>query len=182
MNLQPLNVEDLEFFFRENYAYLCLVSLTIVKDSDVSKDIVQDFFISYWERRNRVNLTVSFKAYSVRAIKNLSQQHLRNIIKEESFIQELAYNRNIDQEDIKDSSNIPVLYDMVNKLPKKRREIFISYVVYGQSYAEIAEVNNISVNTVKTQMKRAYRFLRTETNPDILYLIFIIFLKYYENQ
>ncbi|MUH34800.1 sigma-70 family RNA polymerase sigma factor [Zobellia amurskyensis] len=177
MKLQPLNVEGLEFFFREHYAYLCLVSLAIVKDSDVSKDIVQDFFISYWERRNRVNLTVSFKAYAVRAIKNLSQQHLRNITKEESLIQELSYSRNINQEHTEKPSNRQVLYELVNKLPESRRKIFISYVVYGQSYAEIAENNGVSVNTVKTQMKRAYRFLRTEANPDILYLVVLKLLE-----
>ena len=47
----------------------------------------------------------------------------------------------------------PKIYTLVDQLPKARREIFMSHVVEGLSYSEIAETYNISVNTVKTQMK-----------------------------
>ena len=60
MQKPPLTIEELELFFKSNHAFLCLAALSIVKDKDVAKDIVQDFFISYWERRKNVQFTVSF--------------------------------------------------------------------------------------------------------------------------
>jgi len=172
--------KDLKIFeslYKEHFAYLSLVSFNITKDKDVAKDVVQDFFIYLWEKEEAVNFTISFKAYATRAVKNLSLQHLeknktisldtKKIIlpKEEQVVFEKT------EENPK--SRIQTLVD---KIPQARREIFISHIVEGHSYAEIAEMYNISVNTVKTQMKRAYAFLRefenTTTLSAILYFLF----------
>jgi RNA polymerase sigma-70 factor (ECF subfamily) len=52
----------------------------------------------------------------------------------------------------------------------------MSRIVEGNSYAEIAENYNISVNTVKTQMKRAYAFLREFENTGILsFFLYLLF-------
>ncbi|MNI83449.1 RNA polymerase sigma factor [compost metagenome] len=40
--------------------------------------------------------------------------------------------------------------------------------VQGLTYAEIAERNNISVNTVKTQIKKAYATLRSQLSENLL--------------
>jgi RNA polymerase sigma-70 factor (ECF subfamily) len=172
--------KDLKIFeglYKEHFAYLSLVSFNITKDKDVAKDVVQDFFIYLWEKEEAVNFTISFKAYATRAVKNLSLQHLeknktisldtKKIIlpKEEQVVFEKT------EENPK--SRIQTLVD---KIPQARREIFISHIVEGHSYAEIAEMYNISINTVKTQMKRAYAFLRefenTTTLSAILYFLF----------
>ena len=50
----------------------------------------------------------------------------------------------------------------MNALPAKCREIFILGCVDGMSYKEIAEQLGISVNTVKTQMKVAYKKIKSE--------------------
>ena len=57
---------------------------------------------------------------------------------------------------------------LLNELPESRKQIFISAIINGQSYAEIAETKGISINTVKTQMKRAYAFLRSEATENLL--------------
>jgi RNA polymerase sigma-70 factor (ECF subfamily) len=57
----------------------------------------------------------------------------------------------------------------VNELPESRKQIFISAIVNGRSYAEIAEMQGISINTVKTQMKRAYAYLRSEATENLLH-------------
>ena len=175
MQKPPLTIEELELFFKSNHAFLCLAALSIVKDKDVAKDIVQDFFISYWERRKNVQFPVSFKAYAVRAIKNLSLQHVQKVKKEQSLVNQLVANIRVDEEKPQKIGNKKRLQELIDRLPESRRKIFISYVIYGQSYSEIAENNGVSVNTVKTQMKRAYRFLRSEANPDLLYFCLVMF-------
>jgi RNA polymerase sigma-70 factor (ECF subfamily) len=172
--------KDLKIFedlYKEHFAYLSLVSFNITKDKDVAKDIAQDFFIYLWEKEEAINFTISFKAYATRAVKNLSLQHLeknktisldtKKIIlpKEEQLIFEKT----------EENSNSKI-QTLVDKIPQARREIFVSHVVEGHSYAEIAEMYNISINTVKTQMKRAYAFLREFENTGsitaILYFLF----------
>lgn len=164
--------KDLKIFeslYKEHFAYLSLVSFNITKDKDVAKDVVQDFFIYLWEKEEAVNFTISFKAYATRAVKNLSLQHLEksktisldtkkiSLPKEEQIVFEKA-----------ETNKNPKIFNLVNKIPQARREIFMSHVVEGHSYAEIAEMYNISINTVKTQMKRAYAFLRESEKSSIL--------------
>ncbi|POY37911.1 hypothetical protein C3K47_05125 [Solitalea longa] len=43
----------------------------------------------------------------------------------------------------------------IDKLPEKRRKIFLMSNIEGLKYAEIADQLNVSVNTVKTQIKLA---------------------------
>lgn len=165
------HTDEMEKLFKEHYPLLCLISFGITKDKDAAKDVVQDFFISYWQRRTSVSITTSFKAYAIRAVKNLSLLSLEKEKKEKLLLQNLNIT---DYEDPKvftlSHSNSKVLA-LLNELPESRREIFISAILNGQSYAEIAETQGISINTVKTQMKRAYAFLRTETVENLLHIL-----------
>jgi RNA polymerase sigma factor (sigma-70 family) len=52
---------------------------------------------------------------------------------------------------------------MIQSLPPDRRKIFMLHAMDKLSYAQIAEKQSISINTVKTQLKRAYNALRTKT-------------------
>lgn len=173
--------KDLKIFedlYKEHFAYLSLVSFNITRDKDVAKDVVQDFFIYLWEKEEALNFTISFKAYATRAVKNLSLQHLEknktisldtNKIVLPKFEEQAVFER-------AEENKKPRIQTLVEKIPQARREIFVSHVVEGHSYSEIAEMYNISVNTVKTQMKRAYAFLREFENSStligILYLLF----------
>ncbi|NDV16949.1 RNA polymerase sigma-70 factor [Muricauda sp. TY007] len=163
-----------EELFKKNYALLCLVSFSIVKDKDVAKDIVQDFFVSFWNKRESISISTSFEAYARKSVKNLSLQYLNKKNKEQRMFEDIR------AED--SSSNIPndkqnnKLNELVNLLPEKRKEIFLSVVVHGKSYAEIAETNGISVNTVKTQMKRAYAFLRSYRKEDYIAVFLLLHL------
>lgn len=169
MPLQPkINKRELEELFNEHYPMLCLISFSIVKDKDAAKDNVQDFFISYWQRRASISITTSFKAYAIRAVKNLSLLSLEKAKKEKALLEELN-TLDYDYPIILEPSNANgKIEKLLNQLPESRKHIFISAIINGQSYAEIAETNGISINTVKTQMKRAYAFLRTEATENLL--------------
>lgn len=166
---------EMERLFKEHHALLCLVAFGIVKDRDAAKDVVQDFFISYWQKSERISHTVSFKAYAIKAVKNLSLLSLQRATKENRLLHNLNLPDKVEQSAMDEANKFKKLQGLLDKLPESRRQIFMSFVVHGQSYSEIAESNGISINTVKTQMKRAYAFLRKEATEDLLYSIVIIF-------
>ncbi|KDN55835.1 sigma-70 family RNA polymerase sigma factor [Flavobacterium seoulense] len=173
--------KDLKIFeslYKEHFAYFSLVSFNITKDKDVAKDVVQDFFIYLWEKEEAINFTTSFKAYGTRAIKNLSLQHLEKS-KTISIDTKKIILPKMEEQTIFENSEEnkkPKIETLVEKIPQARREIFMSHIVEGHSYAEIAEMYNISINTVKTQMKRAYAFLREFENSSTLTLIGTLYL------
>lgn len=173
--------KDLKIFedlYKEHFTYLSLVSFNITKDKDVAKDVIQDFFIYLWEKEEALNFTISFKAYASRAVKNMSLQYLekhKTISLDQNKIILPKFEEQVVFEKAEENKK-PKILTLVDKIPQARREIFMSHIVEGHSYAEIAEMYNISINTVKTQMKRAYAFLRefenTSTLTTILYFLF----------
>ncbi|RVT74419.1 sigma-70 family RNA polymerase sigma factor [Flavobacterium sufflavum] len=173
--------KDLKIFedlYKEHFTFLSLVSFNITKDKDVAKDVVQDFFIYLWEKEEALNFTISFKAYASRSVKNMSLQYLekhKTISLENNKIIHPKFEEQVVFEKAEENKK-PKILTLVDKIPQARREIFMSHIVEGHSYAEIAEMYNISINTVKTQMKRAYAFLRefenTSTLTTILYFLF----------
>lgn len=65
----------------------------------------------------------------------------------------------------------------VDSLPEKCREIFILACIDGLKYREVAERLDVSVNTVKTQVKSAYAKLRADFDlkDQELIVVFLLF-------
>ena len=64
------------------------------------------------------------------------------------------------------------LQDIIDTLPPKCKEIFILGCVEGYSYKEVATQLAVSVNTVKTQIKVAYKKIKSELgNPDANFMV-----------
>lgn len=173
------NVASFEIMFKKHYKFLVVLAWQITKDEDVAKDIVQDFFIDFWNRRKDIVIQQTFLAFATRAVKNLSLSYLKKQpisvqIDDQTQIADFQtdYLEEVDALQLKERTDEKVL-DLVNLLPVERRKIFLQYVVEGLSYQDIANQNNISINTVKTQMKRAYAFLKSRAAEDPLTIIFI---------
>lgn len=175
------DIASFENLFKKHYKFLVLVAYQISKDESVAEDIVQDFFIYFWNKRNEINIETSFQGYATRAVKNLSITYLKKqpfsveISEQNQREVQASYLEEEEALQLKETTDEKVL-DLVNLLPEERKKIFLQYVVDGLSYADIAKTNNISINTVKTQMKRAYAFLKTKAAEDPLSVIFIAIL------
>ena len=67
-----------------------------------------------------------------------------------------------------------LLFSFIEKLPYQRRKILEMAVFDSMTYTEIAEKLGISRNTVKTQIARAYRFLKENLNTEDFHLFVIL--------
>src|SRR5690606_38780972 len=133
------SIREIERLFKEQYALLCLISFGIVKDKHASKDIVQDFFISYWQRKETVLVATSFKAYAVKAVKNLSFLYLDKAMRNKTLLNSLDIQTFEEQQIFDKPRDFSKIQELIDRLPESRRNIFIAFVVQGMSYSEIAE-------------------------------------------
>lgn len=165
-------ITEYETLFRQHYRFLCLVAFRMVRDGAAAEDIVQDFFLSLWQRRTTMPPVDAFQSYAVRAVKNRSISFLRK----QQTVSDEQLNAIPDSTNALEEKEIFVastsitarVMEVVNRLPAERKKIFLLHVIDQLSYAQIAERNNISLNTVKTQMKRAYAFVRENMADDAL--------------
>lgn len=161
-----------EALFKLFYSKLCNYAVILVKDSNIAEEIVQETFIRIWEMHREINIERSLNSYLYRSVYN----NCINFIKKSRSFRKLnekarnailyhhqlaVLNLNPDLPDQLLSEEYKNKFEQALKeLPEQCRLIFLMSREEGLSYLEIAGKLNISVNTVKTQMKRALKKLR----------------------
>ncbi len=159
------------------YQPLCAYVFSYIKDKQVVEDIVIDCFVKIWEERASLEIKSSLQNYLVTLVKNSTIDYLRKKQPQFSELENLSCSiTEEDQETLKDAGILTQLYEAINKLPEQRRLILKMAAFEGKSYARIAAELHISVNTVKTQMSRSYKFLKEELDVSQRTIHFLLFM------
>ena len=150
-------------FFESYSERLYLYALGFVGNRAEAEDIVQDTFIYLWVNRAKITHSGSLYAYLSRSVKNSCIDRKLHAEVEQRYLREMMASG---EESSEDSENLEELYKrlqvVMDSLPPKCKEIFILGCVEGLSYKDVAEQLGVSVNTVKTQVKVAYKKIKSE--------------------
>jgi RNA polymerase sigma-70 factor, ECF subfamily len=154
----------LELLFRKYYPRLCQYVYRSVKSPEIAEDIVQSVFLNIWKNREEwyphcPPLMYLYKATQNQVINYLKHKTIENIadfidinsLHTDEHSPEYAYLKNECSSAIRSS---------IDRLPERCRLIFLMKKEDGLTYKEIAEILDISIKTVETQMVRAFRYLR----------------------
>lgn len=164
-----------EKLFRDYYSLLCNYAGKFITDSDVREDIVQVFFISIWEKKHLSVTPDIFLPYAYRSIKNSCINYYKAEIIKADFIVTLTEEW---QEQLNDEDDFIYKKEVrlaLQKLPEKCRKVFLLKCVTGLRYKEIADISDISVNTVKYHLGEAFRIMKEE----LKHLVFSFFLIFF---
>lgn len=138
----------------------------ILKNREDAQDIVQEVCIKLWNGLNNFNEESSFETYLYTIVKNKCCDLMR---KNKSI---LSLDKNVEDNDttymdLLDSNvrNNPeeimmIVFELEETIEKikdlpKDQQIALIYRTHGYKYEEIAELLNVSINTVKTRVSRA---------------------------
>lgn len=171
-----VNQARLEYLFNKYYEKLCQFSYSIVKNNDISKDIVQDFFVKYWEKYQHLDQPDNFEAYAYVSVKNRSLNYIESEQVKQRHKQGIEQSLYSDDDDLQHRNNENEDYrarllTAISQLPEQRRKVFTMSAVEGLKYADIAKKLDISINTVKTQIRKAYLFLRKNCGLVSIFLL-----------
>lgn len=159
--IQKGNQEVFKRFFTENYKNLVLYANNYLFDQQASQDIVQEIFIQLWEKSERININTSLQAYIRIMVRNRCLSYLKSIKIVDNFGMleaniNLITDHNIDSAEKEDKKIIyHQILKIIDSLPEKMQQIVKLKLLEDYTYKEIAEELDISVNTVKTQLRRA---------------------------
>lgn len=165
--------------FRQLYAafyrQLCRFALAIVKTKELSEEVVEDVFIRVWQQRESITEIKNVRVYLYTATKNTSLNYLSRKAREsitEPFdhIHVELDSSVIDPEQILITSEMyRKMQQAVEALPPRCKMIFKLVREDGLRYKEIAEVLNISVNTIDVQMSIAVKRLAAALETELGY-------------
>jgi RNA polymerase sigma-70 factor (ECF subfamily) len=156
------------------YIPLCIYSLKIVDSYDEAEDIVQEIFVNFWNQKlhNRIEKTI--RSYLFTSVKNNSLLYLK---KSNKIIFESIDELNLDfsEVDLLDVDELnkrkKALYQEIEALPPKCKEVFMEIVLNDLKYKEAADKLGVSVNTIKTNFSRALKKLRNSSDIIVLLML-----------
>ncbi len=149
--------------FLRYYDRLCQFVGYYIRDTDVAENIVQELFFRIWINRTTWNFTPNIVSYLYKAARNYSLNHLKNNKIKDKFLDDYSESFNLSETPEKefiDREFNNKVHEAINELPEQCRIIFKMKKFDGLKYAEIADIKNISIKTVETQMGRALKHLR----------------------
>lgn len=150
--------EDDQRAFDELYSrtwkQLYIKTYSRLKIEDLSKDIVQEVFVDFWNKRH-IKEIQNVQAYLMQAVKFKVLDEFRKsryeFVELDNFIEQIRDSADADSQLIS-KEFFTALKAWTETLPAKRREIFRLKYEEGLSNKEIAERLDVSVKTVQNQL------------------------------
>jgi RNA polymerase sigma-70 factor (ECF subfamily) len=162
-------------FYTRYRKYLMVVAVSLLEDEMEAQDLVQDFFIDFWQRQlfNKINPRYNngegeiFKGYIHRVVYN---RCLDRITRHKSRRQRI---NNMPRPDVICPPEYRIehrewqqqlgtsLEAAIGKVPRLSAKVFQLAYIEQKSRLEIANMMGVSPHTVKNQLVRAVKILRS---------------------
>lgn len=153
-----------------------------VPANEDAENIVQDVFLTLWERKEEIEISFTLTTYLFTLVKNRCLNFLRHKLIEEEYNsqmkEELGFKlyalEAFDYSYQSEEELQEIIRRALDTLPERCREVFIKSRIEGLKYKEISDELGISVNTVENQMVTALKKLRVALKDYLPLLLFLV--------
>ena len=155
---------------------LFLHVLRKIRDREQAKDIVQELFVTLWDKRQELFIKGHLSGYLYTAVRNRVIKFISHQQVESNYLSSLAHS--IDQgicitDHLARENNLAeIIEKAISELPEKMQEVFVLSRKQNLNHKEIAEQLGIEESTVKRQVSNALKILRGKLG----WLIWLVFL------
>lgn len=183
MNSKEISIEQInkldsiafQSLYKDYYKALVCYAHQFVEETCIAEDIVQELFSSIWERKLPFKSLISLKSYLYNSVRNASIDYLKHKDVESLYLQKVLkahqpYKSEDESEDFFSEEIYRQLFRTIDELPLRCKEIFLMHMD-NKKNEEIAHLLNISLETVKTQKKRAMSFLKKRLSNNQYFLL-----------
>jgi RNA polymerase sigma-70 factor (family 1) len=147
-------------------------------DGYMAEELVQRTFIKVWETKEYINPEKSFISYLCTIAKNMllnEYEHQTIQFIYEEYVKVKASDADNSTEGEVNKKLLEEYIDkLAEKLPPKRREIFILSRKEGLSNKAIAKQLNITESTIETQLSKALAFMKTQLQEHYDHILLIL--------
>ncbi|MCO6491079.1 MAG: RNA polymerase sigma-70 factor [Phaeodactylibacter sp.] len=176
--------EQLKALFYRFQPMLVAYAHRYLRSEEDAREAVQDVFLGVWNNRGHLQLDEGLRSYLFTATRNKALNYLEKrkieAVPLEAVYQQESRNPGV-EEQLQAEELQAVIYDEVNRLPERCREVFLLSRSEGLSYKEIAERLSLSEKTVENQISIALKRLRARVygegeSGNLISLAFLLWL------
>lgn len=168
------DIETYEYVFKAYYPDLYGYGLKLCGKPELVKDVIQELFVTIWERRKKLDRIHSLKVY---LLVSLRRRIFKSIYKEKRekeilhdqgespdiyfTIEEIIIQDEVLEEQKKE------LQAALNSLPSRQKEVIYLRFYNGMNYEEIEEILSINYQSIRNHVHRAIKTLREILQDDM---------------
>ncbi len=183
--IKRLKKNDLDAFNQIFYTYsskLYHFAYGYLKSREEAEEMVQEIFSKIWDKRADIKEEFEFRSYLFSIAFNYIKKYFRSKALINKYIESKVFNdEKTDQtQELVNYSSLKAMVDkLVDRMPEKRRAVFIKSRYEGKNAKDISEEMNISQSTVENHLNQALRFLRQQLKDEHLagLLFFWLFIQ-----
>lgn len=154
-----------ERLFRTYYFDLSRFVWRYVESKAIAEGIVQEVYANIWENREQWQPVNSLKLYLYQSVKHQALDYLKHEkVRDKYDPKWMAAKKENTTLDFRDSRREQQIREAIHKeieaLPPRSKMTYKLHRYDGLTYKEIAEVMDVSVKTVESQMTRTLKRLR----------------------
>jgi RNA polymerase sigma-70 factor (ECF subfamily) len=144
---------------------LLRLASALSNDQNAAEDIVHDFFVSFAQSPEKLKLNGSLKSYLARCVVNRVRNANKTRRRQEATgldgTATVRSNSKRPEQWIIDSEQLRQLNDALAQLPEQQREVIILHLQGEMKFKAIAELQDVSINTVQSRYRYGLDKLRS---------------------
>jgi RNA polymerase sigma-70 factor, ECF subfamily len=174
--MQLGDIKTFEMTFKQYYKPLVHYSNTILRDMDEAEDIVQQSFITIWQKQAELQIETSLKSYLYKAVYNASLNRVKQQKVRQNYANELQAVSAYPTAEVSHQKELETKIEWaLSQLPEQCAKVFKMSRYDQLKYQAIANELNISIKTVENHVGKALKLMR-EMLKDYLPLLIIFLL------
>ncbi len=172
--LKNSDEQEWKNLFRKHAEFLYAYGMKFAHNEDLVKDIIQELFITIYEKRNTLSEPASMRAYLCMSLRN----RLINEFKKEQAVSleesDYSFTLYIDDDNAdEEEKQYKKIQNLLNKLTSRQREVVYLKYFKGLSNEEIALTLGINKQSVANLLSEAIRQMKKDASF-ILFLLLIL--------
>lgn len=160
---------------------LLAIAYRITQDKDQAEDIVQEVFVSLWNRRKEINI-VSLPNYLATAVKFATFKSLQRSRRQNEILQQETnpLQLQLDEEAVEAKFLKEYLDGIVEKMPERCRLVFRMSRDEQKTNKEISSELEITEKAVEAQITKALKILKSSLRKVGLIFVFLLLNIFYK--
>jgi len=153
-------------------------TLQILRSSSETEDVIQEAFITLWEKRNEIDTTRPLGPWLFTVTFNRAINHLKRQLREKSKAAEATLEPVTDNDFLTVEKQWNLLETAISQLSPQKRRVFQLCKMEGRTYEETSQLMGISRYTVKEYLGEVMYTLREyvhqHVSHDTTLLLFLL--------
>jgi len=168
--IQSKDEHAFKYLFDLHFVPLCRYAHLYLRNAQEAEEIVLDIYTYLWEHSQKINLTLSLKAYLFQSTRNRCLNFLRDkkttlSLEEAGDVANDSLSSTLEMEELS-----LLIQEAICALPDKCQQVFRLSREGNKTNQEIADEINVSIKTVEAQITKALKRIKSFLDDKYAYL------------